>query len=403
MAFLSTVLLSVAETVIKEPSWLWEKLLLHVFNFIGNYGWRVVFFTLCLKLLLCPLDIYQRYKARQNQKITERLKPEMEKLQKQYANDSTALAQKQMQLNKQAGISYFSSCLPAIITMAVMFSLLGALNEVSQYMNFKEYYEMYSEYNVAVVEYNNMDDTAKQALYDQGIVDPDLKDGDGNKVDEAQQYGQDKVYDYYQANKTSFLWINNIWSPDVPWKKEVNSYSQFISNIGKRATDASKSGIDDATLASMKGNYEIVMGKLLDEEHNGANGYLVLPILSVLFSVGTQILSMRQQKQSGQMNDATGGGTMKTMMFIMPVMIGFFSLSYTAAFSLYLIISYAFTLVLQLSSNVILLGIDKTAEKRATSVVHKYGRPDPNATTQKYGRPDPNDKIQNNSKENNNK
>lgn len=85
MAFLSNVLLSAADTVIKEPSWLWEKLLLHVFNFIGNYGWRVVFFTVCLKLLLCPLDIYQRYKARKNQKITERLKPEMEKLQKQYA------------------------------------------------------------------------------------------------------------------------------------------------------------------------------------------------------------------------------------------------------------------------------------------------------------------------------
>ena len=391
MAFLSNVLLSVADTVIKEPSWLWEKLLLHVFNFIGNYGWRVVFFTVCLKLLLCPLDIYQRYKARKNQKITERLKPEMEKLQKQYAGDRNMLAQKQMQLNKQAGISYFSSCLPAIITMAVMFSLLGALNEVSQYMNFKEYYEMYNVYNEAVVEYNEMDDAAKQALRDQGVVNPELVDGDGNPVLESQQYGQNEVYEFYQANKTSFLWIKNIWSPDVPWKKEVNSYKQFISNIGKRGSDASKSGIDDATLASMKGNYDVVMGKLLAEGNNGANGYLVLPILSVLFSVATQWLSMRQQKQSGQMNEAMGGGTMKTMMFIMPVMIGFFSLSYTAAFSLYLIISYAFSLALQLSSNAILLVIDKAEEKKVTTTVQKYGRPDPSVTIQKYGRPDPND------------
>ena len=105
---------------------------------------------------------------------------------------------------------------------------------------------------------------------------------------------------------------------------------------------------------------------LLAEDNNGANGYLVLPILSVLFSVATQWLSMRQQKQSGQMNEAMGGGTMKTMMFIMPVMIGFFSLSYTAAFSLYLIISYAFSLALQLSSNAILLVIDKAEEKKVT-------------------------------------
>ena len=383
MAFLSNVLLFATDTVIKEPSWLWEKLLLHVFTFIGNYGWRVVFFTVCLKLLLCPLDIYQRYKARKNQKITEQLKPQMEKLQKQYAGDKNMLAQKQMQLNKQAGISYFSSCLPSIITMAVMFSLLGALNEVSQYMNFKEYYEMYNEYNVAVADYNAMDDAAKQALRDQGVVNPELVDGDGNPVLESTQYGQERVYDYYQANKTSFLWIENIWSPDVPWKKEVNSYNQFLTNIGKRKDDAAKSGIDDSTLASMKGSYNVVMGKLLAEENNGANGYLVLPILSVLFSVATQFLTMRQQKQTGQMNEAMGGGTMKTMMFIMPIMIGFFSLSYTAAFSLYLIISYAFSLIMMLSSNAILLAIDKTEEKRVTTTVQKYGRPDPNDTDKK--------------------
>lgn len=383
MAFLSNVLLFAADTVIKEPSWLWEKLLLHVFTFIGNYGWRVVFFTVCLKLLLCPLDIYQRYKARKNQKITEQLKPQMEKLQKQYAGDKNMLAQKQMQLNKQAGISYFSSCLPSIITMAVMFSLLGALNEVSQYMNFKEYYEMYNEYNVAIADYNAMDDAAKQALRDQGVVNPELVDGDGNPVLESTQYGQERVYDYYQANKTGFLWIKNIWSPDVPWKKEVNSYNQFLTNIGNRKDDAKKSGIDDSTLASMKGSYDVVMGKLLAEKNNGANGYLVLPILSVLFSVATQWLTMRQQKQSGQMNEAMGGGTMKTMMFIMPVMIGFFSLSYTAAFSLYLIISYAFSLIMMLSSNAILLAIDKTEEKRVTTTVQKYGRPDPNDTDKK--------------------
>lgn len=383
MAFLSNVLLFATDTVIKEPSWLWEKLLLHVFTFIGNYGWRVVFFTVCLKLLLCPLDIYQRYKARKNQKITEQLKPQMEKLQKQYAGDKNMLAQKQMQLNKQAGISYFSSCLPSIITMAVMFSLLGALNEVSQYMNFKEYYEMYNEYNVAVADYNAMDDAAKQALRDQGVVNPELVDGDGNPVLESTQYGQERVYDYYQANKTGFLWIKNIWSPDVPWKKEVNSYNQFLTNIGKRKDDAAKSGIDDSTLASMKGSYDVVMGKLLAEENNGANGYLVLPILSVLFSVATQFLTMRQQKQTGQMNEAMGGGTMKTMMFIMPIMIGFFSLSYTAAFSLYLIISYAFSLIMMLSSNAILLAIDKTEEKRVTTTVQKYGRPDPNDTDKK--------------------
>ena len=376
MAFLSATLFA-AETAIKQPNWLWELLILHVFDFIANYGWRVVFFTLCLKLLLSPLDIYQRYMARKNQKITERLKPQMEKLQKQYT-DRTILAQKQMQLNKQAGFSYFSSCLPAIVTMAVMFSLLGALNEVSQYMNFKEYYELYNRYDAAIVEYNGMDDASKAALKEQGVVTDERKNPDGSVIDYNVQYAQKEVFDYYQENKTSFLWIKNIWSPDVPWKKEVNSESQFNTNIGKYGTSASKSGITDDELARMKTMYPTVMGLLLAEESNGANGYLILPVLSVLMSVAMQLVTMRQQKKSGQVNEAMGSGAMKAMMFIMPVMIGFFSLSYTSAFALYLVVNYAFSLIINVGSNLILLAIDKKEQHKLETEVHKYGRPDPN-------------------------
>ncbi len=376
MAFLSATLFA-AETAIKQPNWLWELLILHVFDFIANYGWRVVFFTLCLKLLLSPLDIYQRYMARKNQKITERLKPQMEKLQKQYT-DRTILAQKQMQLNKQAGFSYFSSCLPAIVTMAVMFSLLGALNEVSQYMNFKEYYELYNRYDAAIVEYDRMDDASKAALKEQGVVTDERKNPDGSVIDYNVQYAQKEVFDYYQENKTSFLWIKNIWSPDVPWKKEVNSESQFNTNIGKYGTSASKSGLTDDELARMKTMYPTVMGLLLAEESNGANGYLILPVLSVLMSVAMQLVTMRQQKKSGQVNEAMGSGAMKAMMFIMPVMIGFFSLSYTSAFALYLVVNYAFSLIINVGSNLILLAIDKKEQHKLETEVHKYGRPDPN-------------------------
>lgn len=376
MAFLSATLFA-AETAIKQPNWLWELLILHVFDFIANYGWRVVFFTLCLKLLLSPLDIYQRYMARKNQKITERLKPQMEKLQKQYT-DRTILAQKQMQLNKQAGFSYFSSCLPAIVTMAVMFSLLGALNEVSQYMNFKEYYELYNRYDAAIVEYDRMDDASKAALKEQGVVTDERKNPDGSVIDYSVQYAQKEVFDYYQENKTSFLWIKNIWSPDVPWKKEVNSESQFNTNIGKYGTSASKSGLTDDELARMKTMYPTVMGLLLAEENNGANGYLILPVLSVLMSVAMQLVTMRQQKKSGQVNEAMGSGAMKVMMFIMPVMIGFFSLSYTSAFALYLVVNYAFSLIINVGSNLILLAIDKKEQHKLETEVHKYGRPDPN-------------------------
>ena len=117
MAFLNSILAffggaTAIAPSITAPGKMWHLVILKVFSFVADYGWRIVVFTVLLKLLLSPLDFYQRYKMNKNQKITERLKPTMEKLQKQYGGDKQAFSQKQMELNRREGYSYFSSCLP---------------------------------------------------------------------------------------------------------------------------------------------------------------------------------------------------------------------------------------------------------------------------------------------------
>ena len=88
---------------------------------------------------------------------------------------------------------------------------------------------------------------------------------------------------------------------------------------------------------------------------------------------------MRQQKKSGQVVEGTtGASSMKMMMFIMPIMIGIFSLSYTSAFAMYLVFNYLVSLIITLCSSLILTVIDKREAKVARETVHKYGRPDPN-------------------------
>ena len=140
MAFLN--LLSIAENM-PVPSGVWQWLLVKLFDFVANYGWRVVVFTICLKLVLLPLDFYQRYSMKKNQKITERIKPEMDKLRAQYGSDQRTLSQKQMELNKREGFSYFSSCLPMIITLVIFFWLFSGLQNISQYMSMRQYLQMY--------------------------------------------------------------------------------------------------------------------------------------------------------------------------------------------------------------------------------------------------------------------
>ncbi len=386
MAFLNGISLLGESLVVAQPKGLWEWLILTVFSFVANYGWRIVLFTVLLKIVLSPLDIFQRYKGRKNQKISERLAPQIEKLQKQYP-DPQEFSRKQMELQKKEGFSYFSSCLPAIATMVIFITLLLGLNKISAYYNFTQYQDLYETYNAAVTEYDNLGaekDEVIGKLRAEGHISESYKKADDTVWDDRTQYAQYKVALRYEETKISFLWIENIWSPDVPWKKEINNKTTFEQNIGDYAKNPEKMGLDATTVGEMIAPYDTVMGRLLDTSYNRANGYLILPVLSVGLSFLMQWITMRQQKKSGQVNDAMGGGsTMKMMMFMMPVLMGIFSLSYTACFSLYLVVNYLVSLAISLSSSLLFIIIDKNAAKKAAETVHKYGRPDPNDVEEK--------------------
>lgn len=386
MAFLNGISLLGESLVVAQPKGLWEWLILTVFSFVANYGWRIVLFTVLLKIVLSPLDIFQRYKGRKNQKISERLAPQIEKLQKQYP-DPQEFSRKQMELQKKEGFSYFSSCLPAIATMVIFITLLLGLNKISAYYNFTQYQDLYETYNAAVTEYDNLGaekDEVIGKLRAEGHISESYKKADDTVWDDRTQYAQYKVALRYEETKISFLWIENIWSPDVPWKKEINNKTTFEQNIGDYAKNPEKMGLDATTVGEMIAPYDTVMGRLLDTSYNRANGYLILPVLSVGLSFLMQWITMRQQKKSGQVNDAMGGGsTMKMMMFMMPVLMGIFSLSYTACFSLYLVVNYLVSLAISLSSSLLFIIIDKKAAKKAAETVHKYGRPDPNDVEEK--------------------
>lgn len=71
----------------------------------------------------------------------------MEKLQKQYANDKAMYNQKLMEMYKENGISMFSSCLPAILSLVVFFVAISAFNSFSQYANIQNYNSMADSYN----------------------------------------------------------------------------------------------------------------------------------------------------------------------------------------------------------------------------------------------------------------
>lgn len=113
---------------------------------IGNFGWTVVVFTLLLRLFLMPFDIWQKISMRKQKAKMDILRPQMEKLQKQYANRPDILRQKQYELQKSAHINMFASCLPMIFTL-VIFALI--------FQGFREYIISANEKIVSDL-YNNV-------------------------------------------------------------------------------------------------------------------------------------------------------------------------------------------------------------------------------------------------------
>lgn len=442
MAFLTS---SVAQ-YLHDPGGLWEILILGVFDFIANYGWRIVFFTVCLKLLLFPLDLYQRIKMRKNQLITERIKPQLEKLQQQYAGDRQTLSQKQMELNKKEGFSYFSSCLPMIVTLVIFFYLFAGLNNISQYKNLVQYVELYDTYTAeettlksvefedielkgekVTISWNGIDKMYADLIATQPNAD-DYKNDKGEwdagkggeeaykaaldawnavNLEEANTLlrnrntlhtdhilgkAQDAVVEKYDEIKEGFLWIKNIWSPDVPWRKAILDHDRFTSNIGdysKYSKAVKKLGLkrnelSEAEYKRMIGDtsYNNVTAKLRAKgsDHNGVNGFLILPILSVGLSFLSQFITSRLQKRSGQAAPEGGmAGSMKMMMVIMPLMMGFFALQYTAVFTLYIVVNSAMTILINVFTTMAMNGKSKHNEKKLRSPdgIQKYGRPDP--------------------------
>ena len=87
---------------------------------VGIIGLGIIVFTIFLKAITLPFDIYQRVKMRKQTLIMREMQPELEKLQKQYANDKTTYNQKMMELYKKSGYSMFGACLPMIISLVIL-------------------------------------------------------------------------------------------------------------------------------------------------------------------------------------------------------------------------------------------------------------------------------------------
>ena len=240
----SLMTLLAGELAIPAGLGVWEDIIRWIYGFIGDYGCTVILIAVVLKLLMFPLDFFQRKSTAKTQAMQMKLKPQLEKLQQKYKNDKNTLNQKTMELYKKEGGGMFGSCGIMILYMAVslfvFMTLFFGMNNIAKKVNVQQYAQL-------------------RDVYVQSI-------GAGDSVEEANQ----AVFEKYNETKTSWLWIENIWRPD-----------RLVSPIATFDEYASTAKISkkDANYEQQKAEYEEIMNPLKEKLGNN-NGYFILIILA---------------------------------------------------------------------------------------------------------------------------
>lgn len=360
--------------------------IIEYFSFGGSIAVGILLFSLILKIIPLPLDIYSRASSKKSALKMEKMRPELEKLQRQYANNSQLYQQKVMALYKKEGYSQFAACLPTLFTLIFFIVVINAFTQYSTYTKVDTFNQMATAYTISVSEneyvekkkYNEVE--YKETIEGVEVTKTRIEfSEDGSKegyfFDDSQgdynelvvKPAQDAAaLKYFEINKNAkFLWVENIWIQDLPWKKAFISKEDYLNSTFTYtkgcSTEQIKTGIKSEAV------YDILMGSsLLNEEKNKPNGYLILVVLSIATMFISQLLMTKAQKAQMELQTVDGmngqaAQTTKMMTWMMPIMFGVFSFMYTASFSLYLIVSTVFSTFSTMIINKI---VEKSFEKK---------------------------------------
>ncbi len=102
------------------------NILLFIYNLIGqNFGWAIIIFTVLVRVVTYPLNARQMKSSKAMQELQTSKK--WQDIQKKYKDDKETLAQKQMEIYREMGVSPFGSCLPLLIQFPIIIGLYQAI------------------------------------------------------------------------------------------------------------------------------------------------------------------------------------------------------------------------------------------------------------------------------------
>ena len=267
------------------------------YNLTNSYGVALILFTLVIKLIMLPFQM----KSKKSMMRMSRVSGQMQELQKRYAKNQAKLQEEMQKLYEEEGVNPMSGCLWSFLPLPILMALYSIIRQpITHFM-------MLSKDVLQTVVQSVADagvDLTNIVMMDKATGAPALKDG----LYQMAAYGQINLVKAVQEMGLS--------TPDG-W---FNVNYKFL-------------GLDlTATPWEYVKSFTFTWAVI---------GVILIPILAGLSQFVFSKLTMKTQPQA----DAAGGASMKSMMYMMPLMSVYIAFIMPAALGVYWIAQSVFSLI----------------------------------------------------------
>ncbi|MBQ8762046.1 MAG: membrane protein insertase YidC [Clostridia bacterium] len=374
---------------------MWNSII-NLFSFIPNYGWMIVVFTICLKLVLSPLDFWQRKVSRDTAKKQAKMQPELAKLQKKFGHNKQILNQKTMELYKREKFNVAGSCVGMLVNLAltlfIFISLFTSLIAISHDKILNQYDTLNATYQASIVQEYKQTDAETFAEIDArlkqeseseailalgaGATEEEIKAKTNEIYATKIENAQNDVLEKYNEIKDSWLWVSSVWRPDTSASSFPN-YADYVGMadlynsqyykdlIGENASEEKIAQVK----ADLQAEYNNVTAKV-QEAYSGWNGYFILVILAAVVTYLSMVITQMAQskkKQGDNVVQPQQAGAMKIMKYLMPILMIIFTIGYSAAFAIYIVVNSIMSVILSFTFLKLLEFMDKKKEEKQPS------------------------------------
>ncbi len=282
---------------------------------IGNISVTIIIFTIVIYMCLFPIT----YKQQKFSKLTQKMQPELQKVQKKYQGKKDQLSMQAMQeetssIYEKYGISPTGSCVYMIINLPILFALYRVFYNVPAYLSGVK--EQFSTLVDGIMATSGYQDIMSKLVSELKITTVSV-DFSATDPSVLSNYVVDSLYAMNSSGwdmlKEKFAGLTDVI---VSTQSHLNDINQFLGmNISDSPMRIIRTGLSNKT-------YLLVILALL------------IPVISYL----TQVLNMKLMPQASNGDDAMAG-QMKMMNRIMPLFSLFFCFSIPVGLGVYWIIS----------------------------------------------------------------